>query len=50
MDEALLKDLVLNKKCKEKGVMMAARSLIGFFREHNPTLLEKKDRVCLSLG
>ncbi|XLT39186.1 hypothetical protein HN873_070478, partial [Arachis hypogaea] len=44
MNEDLLRDLALHKKSHEKGVSIAARSLIGLFREVNPLLLVKKDR------
>jgi len=44
MSAELLSDLAQYKKSKEKGVMMAARSLIALFREINPTILVKKDR------
>lgn len=44
MTKDLLIDLAQYKKSKEKGVMMAARSLIALFRNINPALLAKKDR------
>ncbi|KAJ4763571.1 Protein SDA1-like protein [Rhynchospora pubera] len=44
MNEDLLQDLVLYKKTRNKGVSMAARSLITLFREICPSLLVKKDR------
>ena len=44
MSEALLQDLAQYKKFKDKGVMMASRSLIGLFRELNPQLLHRRDR------
>ncbi|RYR70436.1 uncharacterized protein [Arachis hypogaea] len=44
MNEDLLRDLALYKKYPEKAVSVAARSLIGLFRELNPSLLVKKDR------
>lgn len=40
----LLEDLVQYKGYKDKGVMMAARSLIALYREVHPVLLRKKDR------
>jgi len=40
----LLRDLVLYQKHKDKGVMMAARSLVHLYRLENPELLLKKDR------
>ncbi|KAJ0177169.1 hypothetical protein K1T71_007178 [Dendrolimus kikuchii] len=42
--EDLLRDLVQYKNYKEKSVMMAARSLIQFYRQSMPELLHKKDR------
>ncbi|KAG0726388.1 Protein SDA1 [Chionoecetes opilio] len=44
MSDSLLQDLTQYKTHKDKGVMMAARSLITLFRERNPELLFKKDR------
>ncbi|KAJ4780105.1 Protein SDA1-like protein [Rhynchospora pubera] len=44
MNEDLLQDLVLYKKTRNKGVSMAARSLITLFREICPSLLSKQDR------
>lgn len=44
MNEDLLQDLALYKKSHEKGVSIAARSLITLFREVCPSLLIKKDR------
>ncbi|CAJ2667940.1 unnamed protein product [Trifolium pratense] len=44
MNEDLLQDLALYKKSHEKGVSIAARSLIALFREICPSLLIKKDR------
>ncbi|KOM40268.1 hypothetical protein LR48_Vigan04g046600 [Vigna angularis] len=44
MNEDLLQDLALYKKSREKAVSVAARSLIGLFRELCPSLLVKKDR------
>merc|ERR1712106_1228858 len=44
MSEEILRDLVEYKTYKDKGVMMASRSLIQLFRELNPDLLHKRDR------
>ncbi|KAF9914811.1 Protein SDA1 [Lobosporangium transversale] len=44
MNATLLQDLTEYKNHRDKGVMMASRSLIGLFREINPELLKKKDR------
>jgi len=32
------------KRAKQKGVMMASRSLIALYRDINPAMLAKKDR------
>lgn len=45
MNEALVKDLAQYKNNKDKAVTTAARGIIGVFRQHNPALLEKRDRV-----
>eukprot|EP01129_Flabellula_baltica_P004309 TRINITY_DN148_c0_g2_i1.p1 TRINITY_DN148_c0_g2~~TRINITY_DN148_c0_g2_i1.p1 ORF type:complete len:685 (-),score=149.52 TRINITY_DN148_c0_g2_i1:32-2053(-) len=44
MNETLLKDLIQYKKSKDKGIMMAARSLLGVYRVINPAILPKKER------
>ncbi|KAK2165091.1 hypothetical protein LSH36_55g08041 [Paralvinella palmiformis] len=44
LGEDLLQDLVMYKTHKDKGVLMAARSLMQLYREKNPALLHKKDR------
>nr|XP_053653012.1 protein SDA1 homolog [Cherax quadricarinatus]XP_053653013.1 protein SDA1 homolog [Cherax quadricarinatus]XP_053653014.1 protein SDA1 homolog [Cherax quadricarinatus]XP_053653016.1 protein SDA1 homolog [Cherax quadricarinatus] len=44
MSDDLLQDLTQYKTYKNKGVMMAARSLLSLFRGKNPELLAKKDR------
>ncbi|KNE57377.1 hypothetical protein AMAG_03099 [Allomyces macrogynus ATCC 38327] len=44
MDADLLSDLVQYKNHRDKSVIMAARSLIGLFREVNPSLLPKNER------
>lgn len=44
MDATLLQDLVQYKTSKDKGVAMAARSLISLFRDIDPNMLHKKDR------
>lgn len=40
----LLQDLTEYKGSKDKGVMMAARSLIGLYREVAPEMLKRRDR------
>ncbi|KAL9116010.1 MAG: hypothetical protein Q9227_000378 [Pyrenula ochraceoflavens] len=44
MNETLLQDLVMYKKSKDKGVMMAAKGLQGLYRDVGPEMLKKKDR------
>ena len=44
MNETLLQDLVMYKKSKDKGVMMAAKGLLGLYREVGADLLKKRDR------
>ena len=44
IDETLLRDLAAYKTYKDKGVMMAARSIILLYRNTHPELLHKKDR------
>ena len=45
MTHELLQDLAMYKTHRDRGVAMAARSLIQLFRTVNPDLLHKKDRV-----
>ncbi|KAJ2498222.1 Severe Depolymerization of Actin [Coemansia sp. RSA 1972] len=44
VDPDLLNDLVLYRKHKDKGVMMAARSLLVLYRQINPEMLHRRDR------
>jgi protein SDA1 len=44
MDEALLSDLVLYRKERDKHVKNAAKALLGLFRELKPSMLNKKER------
>ncbi len=44
MDKVLLEDLTQYKKHKDKGVVMAARSLISLFRTVDSDMLKKRDR------
>ncbi|KAI5818767.1 SDA1-domain-containing protein [Pyronema omphalodes] len=44
MDATLLQDLTEYKGSKDKGVTMAARSLITLYREVAPEMLKRKDR------
>jgi hypothetical protein len=48
MTHDLLSDLAEYKSHREKAVSMAARSLIGVYRQTNPSMLRKKDRVSIS--
>jgi len=44
MNEALLQDLVMYKQSKDKGVMMAAKGLLGLYRKVGAEMLKKRDR------
>lgn len=44
MDATLLQDLTEYKDSKDKGVVMAARSLLALYREVAPEMLRRKDR------
>ncbi|RMZ92551.1 hypothetical protein DV736_g232, partial [Chaetothyriales sp. CBS 134916] len=44
MNETLLQDLVMYKKSKDKGVMMAAKGLLGLYRQVGADMLRKRDR------
>lgn len=44
MNDTLLQDLVLYRKSKDKGVMMAAKGLLGLYREVGASMLKKRDR------
>ena len=43
--EALLGDLVGYRRSRDKGVVGAARGLLGLFREVNPGMLRRRERV-----
>lgn len=43
MGPDLLQDLVEYRKSKDKGVMTAARGLLSFYREVDPTMLKRRD-------
>jgi protein SDA1 len=45
MEEDLLGDLVEYRKSKEKGVIAAARGLLQLYREINPGMLKRSERV-----
>ena len=44
MNDTLLQDLVMYRKSKDKGVMMAAKGLLSLYREVRPEMLKKRDR------
>lgn len=44
MTDKLLQDLVLYRKSKDKGVSMAAKGLLGLYREVGADMLKKRDR------
>ncbi|BGO98665.1 hypothetical protein RTG_00963 [Rhodotorula toruloides ATCC 204091] len=43
MSPDLLQDLVEYRKSKDKGVMVAARGLLAFYREVDPSMLKRRD-------
>ena len=44
MHDTLLQDLVMYRKSKDKGVMMAAKGLLSLYREVGADMLKKRDR------
>ena len=44
MNDTLLQDLVMYRKSKDKGVMMAAKGLLSLYREAGAEMLKKRDR------
>jgi protein SDA1 len=46
MERDLLEDLIEYKKSRDKGVMVAARGLLQLYREVNPGILKRSERVC----
>lgn len=44
MNPTLLQDLVMYKKSKDKGVMMASKGLLGLYRDVGADMLRKRDR------
>ena len=44
INDTLLQDLVMYKKSKDKGVMMAAKGLLGLYRQVGAEMLKKRDR------
>lgn len=47
MDTDLLEDLIAYRKSRDKGIMSASRGLLQLFRERNPELLRRRERVGL---
>lgn len=45
MDKDLLEDLTAYKKSRDKGVMYASRSLLQLYRDVDPGLLKRRERV-----
>jgi protein SDA1 len=44
MSDTLLQDLVMYRRSKDKGVMMAAKGLLGLYRQVGAEMLKKRDR------
>lgn len=44
MNDTLLQDLIMYRKSKDKGTMMAAKGLLSLYREVGADLLRKRDR------
>ncbi|KAI9870602.1 MAG: Severe Depolymerization of Actin [Pleopsidium flavum] len=44
MNDTLLQDLVMYRKSKDKGVMMAAKGLLSLYRDVGADMLKKRDR------
>lgn len=44
MNETLLQDLVMYKKSKDKGVVMASKGLLSLYRDIGAQMLKKRDR------
>lgn len=44
INDTLLQDLVMYRKSKDKGVMMAAKGLLSLYRDVGAELLKKRDR------
>jgi protein SDA1 len=44
MVDTLLQDLVMYRKSKDKGTMMAAKGLLSLYRDKDPEKLKKRDR------
>jgi protein SDA1 len=50
MEEELLGDLVEYRKSRDKGVITASRGILQLYREVNPGMLKRRERVGLSLS
>lgn len=50
MEEDLLSDLIEYRKSRDKQVVAASRGLLRLYREVNPGMLKKRERVSLTLG
>lgn len=48
MEEDLLGDLVEYRKSRDKGVITASRGILQLYREQNPGMLKKRERVSLT--
>jgi protein SDA1 len=48
MEEDLLCDLVEYRKSRDKAVTAGARGLLQLFREVNPGILKRRERVCFN--
>ncbi|KAI9846381.1 MAG: Severe Depolymerization of Actin [Thelocarpon superellum] len=44
MNDTLLQDLIMYRKSKDKGVVMAAKGLLALYREVGAEMLKKRDR------
>ncbi|KAF7958035.1 hypothetical protein EAE96_003602 [Botrytis aclada] len=44
MNDTLLQDLIMYRKSKDKGTMMAAKGLLSLYREVGADMLKKRDR------
>lgn len=49
MEKELLEDLTEYRKSRDKGIMMASRSLLQLYREVDPAMLRRRERVSFSL-
>lgn len=47
MEEDLLGDLVEYRKSRDKGVITASRGILQLYREVNPGMLKRRERVSI---